>query len=376
MPLTDSQKALLQLFLEGGQDYAQAAAWLDLERDGAANRARDAVEALSPGSPALPPSVGDWLLGQADTIAEADAIAAVRRDPDLRRRAVAVASGMRLVFPEAHIPDVPPSDSSSPPLSSPSTSERQARAEPSRPTTPAVPPPEVEPASRPASGRGGTEGFRPPSANKEAGSLSAGVAARVGSTTRAIRQKPRFAILAGASIVLLIAVVLGVTLLGGDETDQAGSEGNGTATLVPLAPVDDRGKSTGQAVVVAANDAAIVQLSANGLAPTGAGESYVLWLYRNPEQAYPLARDAVGDSGKLTGPAPVPRGLDPSYGTYGCLELTLASSDEIEAALKRVAKSGTGPSVGSIVLRGEISPASRDPRSGSASVCDPDARDS
>lgn len=379
MPLTDSQKALLQLFLEGGQDYAQAAALLDLDRDGAANRARDAVEALSPGSPALPPPVGDWLLGQADTIAEADAIAAVRRDPDLRRRAVAVASGMRLVFPEAHIPDVPPSDSSSPPLSSPPTSQRQARAEPSTPATPAtpaVPPPDVEPPLRQDSGSGGTEGFRPPSANRETGSLSAGVAARVGSTTRAIRQKPRFAILAGASIVLLIAVVLGVTLLGGDETDRAGSEGNGTATLVPLAPVDDRGKSTGQAVVVAANDAAIVQLSASGLAPTGPGESYVLWLYRNPEQAYPLARDAVGDSGKLTGPAPVPRGLDPSYGTYGCLELTLASTDEIEAALKRVAKSGTGPSVGSTVLRGEISPASRDPRSGSASVCDPDARDS
>lgn len=372
MPLTDSQKALLQLFLEGGQDYAQAAALLDLDRDGAADRARDAVEALSPGSPGLPASVSDWLLGQADTIAEADAISAVRRDSDLRRRTVAVASGMRLVFPEARIPDVPHSDSSSP---SPSRIPREdPRVETS---APAVPPPDLAPTPPLDSGPAGTEGFRTPSADREAGTLSAGVAARVGSTTRAIRQKPRFAILAGASIVLLIAVVLGVTLLGGDETDRrTGSEGNGTATLVPLAPVDDRGKSSGQAVVVAANGAAIVQLSATGLAPTGAGESYVLWLYRNPEQAYPLARDAVGDAGKLTGPAPVPRGLEPSYGTYGCLELTLASSDEIEVALKRVAKSGTGPVVGSSVLRGEISPASRDPRSGSASVCDPDARDS
>jgi hypothetical protein len=140
--------------------------------------------------------------------------------------------------------------------------------------------------------------------------------------------------------------------------------------------VEERGDASGQAVVVAANDAAIVQLNADGLPPTGAGESYVLWLYRNPEQAYPLARDAVGGSGKLTGPAPVPRGLDPAYDTYGCLELTLASADEIEAALKRVARSGTGPAVGSSVLRGEIAPASREPRSGSASVCDPDARDS
>ncbi len=375
MALTNSDRALLQLFLEGGQDYAQAAVLLDLERDAAAGRARDAVEALSPGSPPLPPSVSDWLLGQADTIAEADAIASVRSDPDLRRRAVAVASGMRLVFPEAIIPEVPQSDSTSPPPSSPPPAPlaREVTAEPTRA---AVPPPDARMSSQPDSGSGSTTGFRPPAADLESISMSAGVAARVGAVTRAFRQRPRLAILAGASIVLLTAVVLGVTLLGGGDSDQRSSGGNGTATLVPLAPVDEREDGSGQAVVVAANDAAIVQLSADGLSPTGAGESYVLWLYRNPEQAYPLARDAVGGSGKLTGPAPVPRGLAPAYDTYGCLELTLASADEIEAALKRVARSGTGPAVGSSVLRGEIAPASREPRSGSASVCDPDARDS
>lgn len=375
MALTNSDRALLQLFLEGGQDYAQAAVLLDLERDAAASRARDAVEALSPGSPPLPPSVGDWLLGQADTIAEADAIASVRRDPDLRRRAVAVASGMRLVFPEATIPEVPQSDSASSPPSSapPAPPSREVLAEPARTATPLS---DARIGSQPDSGSGTTTGFRPPAAHLESTSMSAGVASRVGAITQAFRQRPRLAILAGASIVLLTAVVLGVTLLGGGGSDQRASGGNGTATLVPLAPVEERGDASGQAVVVAANDAAIVQLNADGLPPTGAGESYVLWLYRNPEQAYPLARDAVGGSGKLTGPAPVPRGLDPAYDTYGCLELTLASADEIEAALKRVARSGTGPAVGSSVLRGEIAPASREPRSGSASVCDPDARDS
>jgi hypothetical protein len=381
MPLTDSEKALLQLFIEGGQDYAQAATLLGLERDAAADRAREAVEVLAPGSLPLPSSVCDWLLGQADAITEADAVSSIRNDPDLRRRAVAVASSMRLVFPEARIPEVPSSESGSPPLSIP-----DSPAAPARPRAPKGEEVEVTPVAdrgagarptrTPRSTPHETRGFRPPSDAVEADSISAGVAARVGATARAIGQRPRIAVLAGATIVLLTAVVLGVTLLGGNDANQDGSGGNGTATLVPLAPVDDPGEGSGQAVVVAANGAAIVQLSATGLPATKPGESYVLWLYRNPEQAYPLARDAVGSSGRLTGPAPVPRGLDPAYDTYGCLELTLASSDDIEASLRRVAKSGTGPAVGKTVLRGEIAPASREPRSGSASVCNPDARDS
>ncbi len=375
MPLNDSDRALLQLFLEGGQDYAQAAALLGVEPSAAADRARSAISSIAPGEQPPPHPVSDWLLGQADPIAEADAISSIRSDSDLRRRTVAIASGLRLVFPAAQIPEIPQADDS----------RAAAASVPPQQATPAPPPqapPSISSSTAPPSptessaAASGSAGYRSPTRATPSESFSSRVATRVGGLMAALKRNPKAAVLGGAASVLAIAVVLGITLLGGKDDQGTSAGGNGTATLVPLAPVTDQAAGTGQAVVVAASGAAIVQVSVSGLAPTAPDESYVLWLYRNPEQAYPLARDVVGKTGKLTGPAPVPRGLEPAYSTYGCLELTIASRSAIEAGLKKVAKSGAGPAVGTSVLRGEIAPASRDPRSGSASVCDPSARES
>lgn len=366
MALSDSDRALLQLLTEGGQDYAQAGALLGVDASEAALRSQGALSSLTPAEPPLPPAVSDWLLGQADPISQADAVAAIRQDESLRRQAVATASAMKLVFPSVEVPEVPSSVESGPTQKIPAPS-----------ATP-PPPASTAPQTPSSTGMGGPHGsggaYRalPTSEPKEP--LASRVSGRVGGLSAVLRKNPRAAVVGGALSVLVIAVVLGVTLLGGrDSQKETGS--NGTATLVPLEPVSNGSAASGQAVVVAANGAAIAQVQIAGLEPTTADQSYVLWLYRNPEQAYPLARDVVGKTGKLSGPAPVPRGLEPPYSSYGCLELTLASKTEIEAGLKRVAKSGTGPAVGESVLRGEIAPASRDPRSGPASVCDPDARD-
>lgn len=364
MALSDSDRALLQLLIEGDQDYLQASALLGVSASDAADRSRSALASLSPSAQALPPPVSDWLLGQADPIVQADAIAAIRNDDEMRRRTVAAASALRLVFPSARIPEVPSAEPSVPEQDTPRRvptggANRSARTSP--PTDP-PPAPDVEPSSV----YRGAVTEKPPLASR--------VSERISGLSGALRRNPRAAILGGALSVLVLAIVLGVTLLGGKDGEESQKPG-GTATLVPLAAVDTGSSASGQAVVVAAEGAAIAQVEIKGLEPTSADQSYVLWLYRNPEQAYPLARDVVGETGKLSGPAPVPRGLDPPYGTYGCLELTLASKTEIEAGLRRVAKQGTGPAVGQSILRGEISPADRDPRSGSASVCDPDARD-
>lgn len=366
MPLNQSDRALLQLFLEGGQDYARAAVLLGVSEDDVAARARSALGALVEADAPIPDPVADWLLGQADPITEADAVSSVRAEPDLRRRTVAAASGLRLLFPSAEIPEVPeaPEGSSPPPQTwTPGPSRSPQEDAPTVEPRPVEPPKYSSPPGSPhPSGSSGP-------------SISSRIATGVGGLSSALSRNPRAAVLAGAASFLVIAVVLGITLLGGEDAKKSVGD-KGTATLVPLAPSAGDGRGSGQAVVVARNGAAIVQVSIRGLAPTGSGQSYVLWLYRNPEQAYPLARDVVSGNGKLTGPAPVPRNLDPPYGSYGCLELTLASRSEIERGLKEVARSGSGPAVGSSVLRGEIAPASRDPRSGSASVCDPETRDS
>lgn len=373
MPLDQSDRALLQLFLEGGQDYSQAAALLELDRTEISTRAHASLSRLTSPPSELPRSVCDWLLGQSDPISEADAISSLRSDPALRRTAVAVSSGLKLVFPGASVPDVPPAESLTDPAG-----ERSAPPAPSgaagtvtgpEPSSQTMVPDQTSGATAKSSGS-----YRVASGELSGESISSRIAGLVGGATASIRRNPRSSILVAAVCTLAIAVVLGITLLGGKDGEAGGSDGGGTATLVPLEPTTADTKARGRAVVVAANGAAIAQINVAGLEPTAPGESYVLWLYRDPDQAYPLARDVVGETGKLTGPAPVPRGLDPPYESYGCLELTLARRAQIERGLRVVARSGTGPAIGTSVLRGEISPAERDPRSGSASVCDPDQR--
>ncbi len=161
----------------------------------------------------------------------------------------------------------------------------------------------------------------------------------------------------GAAAVAAV-VVLVVAIGGGG----GGNEATTTATradqedVVPikLEPVGGS-KATGMISVVRVADQPAVDLAIAGLEPSGPGESYVLWFVGSGGRSLPVAFQAVGANGKLTGRTPIPtaaEGLLPSFDTA---ELTLTEQRAAAGAVRRAAQSATLPQVvGTPVMRGAL----------------------
>jgi hypothetical protein len=161
--------------------------------------------------------------------------------------------------------------------------------------------------------------------------------------------------LGGAAVVA--AVVLVVAGSGG-----GGGDGGSTATrsdredVVPirLSAVGDS-KASGMISVVRVADQPAVDLAIQGLQPSGRGQSYVLWFTGSGGRSLPIAFQAVGADGKLTGRTDIPtaaEGLLPSFDTA---ELTLTRQGEAAGAVRRAAQSGVLPQVvGTPVMRGGL----------------------
>jgi hypothetical protein len=162
--------------------------------------------------------------------------------------------------------------------------------------------------------------------------------------------------LAAGAAVLVLVVVLLVTGSGD------GDGGGVTATradredVVPirLSPVGGS-KARGMISVVRVADRPAVDLAIRGLAPSGKGESYVLWFAGSGGRSLPVAFQAVGSDGELTGRTPIAtaaEGLLPSFQTA---ELTLTDQREAAAAVQQAARSQTLPQiVGTVVMRGSL----------------------
>lgn len=168
----------------------------------------------------------------------------------------------------------------------------------------------------------------------------------------------RWAIAAVVGIAALTVVV--VLLVTGSSGDGGGESAPGTTAdredvvSIPMRPV---GGSTaeGTIAVVRVADQPAIDLAIRGLAPSGRGESYVLWFVGSGGRSLPVAFQAVGDDGRLTGRTPIPSaavGLLPSFDTA---ELTLTRRRGAASAVQQAAQSGTLPQpVGTTVLRGSL----------------------
>ena len=160
----------------------------------------------------------------------------------------------------------------------------------------------------------------------------------------------------GAGAVAVV-VVLVVVISGGGGDDGATTTTRGDQEdVVPikLAAVGES-KASGMISVVRVADQPAVDLAIAGLAPSGQGESYVLWFVGSGGRSLPVAFQAVGADGKLTGRTPIPtaaEGLLPSFTT---VELTLAGQRDAATAVQRAAQSSTLPQVvGTPVMRGAL----------------------
>ena len=330
MALTDEQRAMLQLLLEGGQGYDDIGSLLGIPPDQVRSRARDALREMGGADPDAQVQLSDFLLGQADPIGRADAVRHLQNDPEANALASRLLTQLRLIAPKANLPEIP--------------APKGGRA-----------------AATPASALGaGSSPGTPPERESAAGRLTGAVRGAGGSK----RGNQMIAIGVAVGALLLVGILAIAGVFGGDEGDGGGgSETETTATggdtadltIVRLSPLEGGSGASGQAVFAQTQDQPVLQINLTGLVPTNDDDIYIVWLYNSDRAAFPLARDKVTENGNLTGAAAIPNEIIPLLPQFGCVDVSLASTAETEQALQQaVDGQGLPRHTGQTVLRGQI----------------------
>ena len=307
MPVTDEQRAMLQLLLEGGQGYDDIGSLLGIAPDEVRSRARSALTEIGGADPDAQVGLSDYLLGQADPIGRADAVRQLQSDPDANALAQRLVQNLRLLAPRAELPEIPEARGG-----------RRATPPPPPPATPSAPPSQPRAAAPAAAAPGPPKG--PGFASRAAGFFSG-----LGSVSGKRRTQ---LIVGGAAALALIIVGIALATSGGGDggsdckpldvsaAQQAGvpttklaavgdladqdCAPTGQVTLVPVSPQNQQQSAKKPAISGFA-----LQTNAAHLEPSADGDEYVLWLYGSDQQARPIGQETVGDNGNLTGAAPL-----------------------------------------------------------------------
>jgi hypothetical protein len=161
---------------------------------------------------------------------------------------------------------------------------------------------------------------------------------------------------AAAAALVVVAVVLVVVLAGGGDESSSPEPGvEGPVAVIRMRPVGEA-RGTGTVTIARATKQPLVQVNLLGLAPTTAGQTYVLWFVGSGDRSMPIAFQGVGPGGRMTGRTPL---TDAAIGLLPSFEqavLTLAARKQAASAITESVKSQTLPRpVGEPVLRGSIS---------------------
>jgi hypothetical protein len=356
--LTDEQRAMLQLLLEGGQGYPEIGSLLGISPEEVRSRARAALGEIGGADPDAQVPISDYLLGQADPIGRADAVRHLQSDPEANALAERLVAQLRLLAPRAELPEIPAARGGRRAAAPPPTPPPEAPQAPATTPGPTPPPP-------PPAGKG-------PSIRERLGGALGG--------SGPSRRQSQIAVGVGAGALLIIVFVLAVSgVFGGSDDGDGGGSSTATATtasneeltIVNLAPLGGGSSAKGQAVFARAGDQPVLQINLSGLQPAAKGETYIVWLYNSNTVAFPLARDQANQQGNLTGAAPIPQEIVPLLPQFGCVDVSLASSRDTAAALQQAAQGRTLPRhSGESVLRGEIPRQGAEPATGAASNCE------
>jgi hypothetical protein len=345
--LTDEQRAMLQLLLEGGQGYEDIGSLLGIAPDEVRSRARAALTEIGGADPDAQVGLSDYVLGQADPIGRADAVRHLQSDPEANALAQRLVQNLRLLAPKAQLPDVP-------------ETKGGRRAAPPPPPPPAAAPPEV-PAPSPVIPKG--PGF----ASKAAGFFS-----RIG------RLSPPYLAAAGFLAVLVVAAIVYFATSGGGSSssdckavDISSARQAGIPTMalsaagsfadadcapsgqITLGSIPQTQQTKSQVTNFA------VQANATHVPPAPSGDGYLLWLYKSDSQAVPLGPLTAKGGGNLSGTLPVPAQelvLFPAFQTVRLSRVTSAQGQQIQQSLNLHGKKPSLliPFVGDTVLQGNV----------------------
>jgi hypothetical protein len=350
--LSDEQRAMLQLLLEGGQSYEDIGSLLGIAPEDVRSRARSALQEIGGADPDSQVGLTDYLLGQADPIGRADAVRHLQADPEANALAQRLVQNLRLLAPNAQLPEI-----------------REARGggRPPAPPPPARPGQAVPPGPPP-----------PPAAPKGPGfaSRAAGFFSGLGR----VQGRRRTQLVAGSAAAVAVLIVLIVVATSGGDGGGSDCEQVDTAAArqagVPLIKLTASGTAaevdcppSGQITLGQAQQnqqsrnqtpTFILQANAVDMPPTGTDERYVLWLYRaDDDQAVPLGQQTVDDSGNLTGGVPLLAQqvlLLPAFDTIRFSKVSATQADQLQQSLQAQGRRGTGAIqfVGQPVLQGNI----------------------
>jgi hypothetical protein len=159
---------------------------------------------------------------------------------------------------------------------------------------------------------------------------------------------------AGALVLLVVVLVVAIGGGGGSEDTTTATGGQEEAVPVRLTPVGGSHASGGLTIIRIADQPA-VDLDIRGLTATGKGETYVLWFVGSGGRSLPVAFQAVGQDGRITGRSPIPTAAASLLPSFDTADLTLTRQSAAAAAVKQAAQAGTLPErVGNSVLRGPL----------------------
>jgi hypothetical protein len=352
LALTDEQRAMLQLLLEGGQGYDDIGSLLGIPPDEVRSRARSALGEIGGADPDAQVGLSDYVLGQADPIGRADAVRHLQSDPEANALAQRLEQNLRLLAPKAQLPEIP----------EPRGGRRAAPPPPPPATPPAAAPPAAQPSGTPSG-----PGFA---------SRAAGFFSGLGSLTGKRRTQ---AIVGGAAALALVIVIVVVATGGGGgggssdcapvnpaSAQQAGIPTMKLAAAGALADLDcaPSGQITLGSQQQSANTKSqtptfVLQANAVHLPPTSSGERYLLWLYKSDTQSVPLGQETVDSSGNLTGAVPLPAQelvLIPAFQTIRLAKVTSAQAQQVQQSLQSQGKKPSllVPYVGNTALQGNV----------------------
>jgi hypothetical protein len=356
--LTDEQRAMLQLLLEGGQGYDDIGSLLGIAPDEVRSRARSALAEIGGADPDAQVGLSDYLLGQADPIGRADAIRHLQSDPEANALAERLVQNLRLLAPKAQLPDIPAARGgkrAAPPPPAPV-------AGPSA-STPAPPPP-------------------PPAA---AGPQKAGLASRAAGALGGIggltgKRRTQFLVgIVGALALIAVIIVVTTSGGGGGKSDCAPlNTASAQQAGIPTMKLQAAGAAanadcppSGQITLGSAQQSQqtnsqtptfVLQANAVHLPPTGSGDLYLLWLYKSDTQSVPLGQQTVDSSGNLTGAVPIPAQellLIPAFQSIRFSKVTSAQAQQVQQSLQAQGKTKKPTLltqfVGEPVLEGNVS---------------------
>jgi hypothetical protein len=160
---------------------------------------------------------------------------------------------------------------------------------------------------------------------------------------------------AGAALVLVVVLlVVGTGGGGGDSGTTTSGGAQEDAVPVRLSPVGGSHASGGLTIIRIADQPA-VDLDIRGLSPTGMGETYVLWFSGSGGRSLPVAFQAVGADGRISGRTPIPTAAASLLPSFDTADLTLTRRRQAADAVRQAAQSDTLPQrVGTSVLRGAL----------------------